>query len=74
MDLAETDRLASCCLMMMTSRRRGERQRVYLPEISLVLVYVTYENTRGEIWEENTGGRRIWEEILGEGQIRELVG
>ena len=45
MDLAETDRLASCCLMMMTSRRR--RERVYLPEISLVLVYVTYENTRG---------------------------
>ena len=69
MDLAETDRLASCCLMMMTSRRR--RKRVYLPEISLVLVYVT---RRREIWEENTGGRRIWEEILGEGQIRELVG
>ena len=46
MDLAETDRLASCCLMMMTSRRR-RRERVYLPEISLVLVYVTYENTRG---------------------------
>ena len=56
--------------MMMTSRR-WRRERVYLPEISLVLVYVT---RRREIWEENTGGRRIWEEIIGEGQIRELVG
>ena len=48
-----------------------EEERVHLPEISLVLVYVT---RRREIWEENTGGRRIWEEIIGEGQIRELVG
>ena len=27
--------------------KEEERERVYLPEISLVLVYVTYENTRG---------------------------